>query len=214
VAGVDTVIHAASATTRPWRLHATDVRGTRRLLDAARQAGVRHFVYPSIVGMEGVAYPYFKYKMAAEDLVRSGGIEWSILRATQFHTLIDPFLKSFAMIPGLAPIPFGWQFQPVDPGEVAVRLVDVTCAQPAGMLADFGGPEARTFKSLAESWLAARGLRKHLVNAPIPASFSRQWTAGRMLCPDHAEGRTTWESYLESRYGRLKNAGSGAVTAD
>jgi uncharacterized protein YbjT (DUF2867 family) len=164
--------------------------------------------------MEGVSYPYFKYKLAAEDLVRSGGIEWSILRATQFHTLIDLFLKLFAVIPGLAPIPFGWQFQPVDPGDVAVRLVDVTCSEPAGMVPDFGGPEARTFKSLAESWLATRGLRRHLVNAPIPASFSRQWTEGRMLCPGHPEGRITWESYLESRYNRTSNAGSGVGTGE
>jgi nucleoside-diphosphate-sugar epimerase len=60
VAGVNASVHAASATTQLTKAQSIDVVGTRRLLAMAREAGVRHVVYVSIVGMEGIAYPYYK----------------------------------------------------------------------------------------------------------------------------------------------------------
>ncbi|HEY8633755.1 MAG TPA: NAD(P)H-binding protein [Candidatus Dormibacteraeota bacterium] len=198
--GMDAVVHAASAATQPLKLHATDVVGTRRVLAMAREAGVRHAVYISIVGIDGLAYPYYKYKVAAEAIVREGIVPWSILRATQFHTLIDTFLSAFSKLPALALVPFTWQFQPVDAGEVATRLVEVVTGEPRGMLPDFGGPEVRTFKSLAETWLKARGSGKRLVNLPLPFKFSRQFSEGRVLAPDHRDGATTFEQYIERRY--------------
>ena len=198
--GMDAVVHAASAATQPLKLHATDVVGTRRVLAMAHEAGVRHAVYISIVGIDGLAYPYYKYKVAAEAVVREGIVPWSILRATQFHTLIDTFLSAFSKLPALALVPFTWQFQPVDAGEVATRLVEVVTGEPRGMLPDFGGPEVRTFKSLAETWLKARGSGKRLVNLPLPFKFSRQFSEGRVLAPHHRYGATTFEQYIERRY--------------
>jgi uncharacterized protein YbjT (DUF2867 family) len=198
--GMDAVVHAASAATQPLKLHATDVVGTRRVLAMAREAGVRHAVYISIVGIDGVTYPYYRYKVAAEAVVRESIVPWSILRATQFHTLMDTFLSAFSKLPGLATVPFSWQFQPVDAAEVANRLVEVVTGEPRGMLSDFGGPEARTLKSLAESWLKARGSSKRLVNLPLPFKFSRQFSEGRVLAPDHRDGTTTFEQYLARRY--------------
>lgn len=202
VADMDVVIHAATAAAQPWRLRGTDVTGTRRILDAAKRAHVTHFVYPSIVGMDGVAYPYYGVKLAAERIVAEGPVPWSILRATQFHTLMEIFLGAFSRIPRLATVPFAWQFQPVDTRDVAMRLVEVATAKPAGRLQDFGGPEVRTFKSLAEPWLKARRLNKKLVNLPVPLKFSRQVAGGRLLCPDHHDGKTTFEQYLVRKYGR------------
>src|SRR6266705_5805849 len=45
LADMEVVVHAASATRSPTALRAVDVEGTRRLLTAARDAGIRHFVY-------------------------------------------------------------------------------------------------------------------------------------------------------------------------
>lgn len=202
VSDMDAIVHSATAAARPWRVNATDVAGTRRLLNAAKRARVKHFVYPSIVGMEGVTYPYYRAKLAAERIVAEGIVPWSTLRATQFHSLMEIFLRGFSMLPRLTAIPFGWQFQPVDEREVAARLVEVTASAPAGRLPDFGGPEIRTFKSLAESWLKARRLDKRLVNLAIPLRFSRQFAEGRLLSPDHMDGRTTFEQYLVRKYGR------------
>lgn len=200
VAGMDAIIHAASAASQPMKLRVTDVVGTRRLLAMAREEGLRHVVYISIVGMEGVAYPYYKTKLAAEAVVKENIVPWSILRATQFHPLMETFLGGFSALPLFATVPFKWKFQPIDPRDVATRLVEVVTHEPAGMLPDFGGPEERNFWSIAESWLRARKLNKRLINLPIPFKFSRQFAEGRLLCPEHKDGKITFEQYLEEKY--------------
>jgi uncharacterized protein YbjT (DUF2867 family) len=200
VKDIDAIVHAASDAAAPQRYRATDVLGTRRLVAMAREAGVGHVVYISIVGIEGVAFPYYKAKLAAEAVMRENIVPWSILRATQFHTLMELFLDAMSKLPRLATVPFGWQFQPVDPSEVAARAVEVVTGKPAGMLEDFGGPEVRDFKSLATSWLAMRKPDKRLVNLQLPFKFSHQFASGRLLCPDHCAGTITFEQYLARRY--------------
>ena len=200
VKDVDAIIHAASDAVNPRKYQATDVLGTRRLLAMAREARVRHVVYVSIVGMKGVPYPYYTSKLAAEAVMRENIVPWSIQRATQFHTLMDIFLDAMSKLPGLATVPFKWQFQPVDTTDVAARLVEVVNAEPAGMLTDFGGPEVRDFKSLATSWLKTRKPNKRLINLWLPFKFSRAWADGRLLCPEHREGTITFEQYLARRY--------------
>jgi uncharacterized protein YbjT (DUF2867 family) len=200
VTGMDAVIHAATASAQVTKLRATDVAGTRRLLAVAREAGVKHVVYPSIVGMEGVTFPYYRYKLKAEAIVEENTVPWSILRATQFHQLMETFLSAFAKLPFIATVPFKWQFQPVDPSEVAARLVAAVRKDPAGRLPDFGGPEVRDFKSIAESWLGAHKVNKRLVNLPLPFKFSRQFAEGRLLCPEHRDGKITFEHYLQEKY--------------
>jgi uncharacterized protein YbjT (DUF2867 family) len=201
LSGMDAIIHAASATTKVLNGRATDVMGTRRLLTLARDAKIRHMVFVSIVGIDGVAYPYYKTKVAAEAVVRENITPWSILRATQFHSLIEFFLGVFCRLPGLATVPSSMQFQPVDPREVATRLVEVIQHEPGGLLPDFGGPEVRDFKSLAQSWLAARKSKRRLVNLWLPFKFSRQVAEGRLLCPEHKDGTITFEQYLAEKYG-------------
>jgi uncharacterized protein YbjT (DUF2867 family) len=201
VAGMEAIVHAGSATTELSRQKATDVGGTRRLLEVARAAGVGHVVYVSIVGMEGVAYPYYRSKLGAEAIVKEGLVPWTILRATQFHALMEVFLGFFARVPGLMPVPYRWQFQPVDEREVAARLAELAVGRPAGAVPDFGGPEVRDFKSIAESWRRARGIRKPMVNLPLPFGFSRQWASGSLLSPDHRDGKVSFEQYLERRHG-------------
>lgn len=197
--GIDSVIHAAT-TARESLSGAPDVKGTRRLIEAARKVGVKHLVYVSIVGIDGVAYPYYRTKLACEALVRDGGVPWSILRATQFHELMEVFLTRFSRIPRLLAAPLGWQFQPVDSDEVARRLVGTLLAGPAAMLPDFGGPEILRFDAIARAWLLARKDARKLVNLPLPFAFSRQFADGRLLCPDHRDGTMTFEQYLAERY--------------
>ncbi len=200
VKDIDAIVHTASDAVSPRKYQATDVLGTRRLLAMAREAGVRHVVYISIVGIEGVAFPYYKSKLAAEAVMRENIVPWSILRATQFHSLMELFLDATSRLPRLAIVPFKWRFQPVDPTEVAARLVDIAAGRPAGMQPDFGGPEVREFKSLATSWLAIRKPDKRLVNLWLPFKFSRQFAAGLVLCPEHRDGTITFEQYLARRY--------------
>jgi uncharacterized protein YbjT (DUF2867 family) len=200
VAGMDSIVHAASATREPRAGRAVDVRGTRRLLTLAREARIQHVVYVSIVGINWVSFPYYRTKLAAESVVREDIVPWSIIRSTQFHSFMELRLSAFSRLPGVTAIPFRWQFQPVDEREAARRVVDAVLDKPAGLLPDFGGPEVRDFKSIAQSWLRARRSKRRLVNLWLPLRGSRQVAKGYLTCPDHRDGHTTFEQYLAEKY--------------
>src|SRR6188508_2560711 len=58
---------------------------TRNLLEHAAAAGVKHYVALSVVGTDRIPdSPYLRAKNAQESLVKSGGIPYSIVHATQF----------------------------------------------------------------------------------------------------------------------------------
>lgn len=200
LAGMDAVIHAASATRQPVRGRSTDVLGTRRLLGLARNAHLKHVVYVSIVGIDESTFPYHRTKLKTEAVVKEDIVPWSILRATQFHDLVEILLHGFSRMPAIVPVPRAWQLQPVDSKEVAQKLVDVVLGEPGGMLSDFGGPEVRTFESLAQAWLIARKDNRRLVDLKLPFKFSRQFAKGTLTCPDHKEGKITFDQHLFERY--------------
>ncbi len=200
VAGMDAIVHAASATRELWRGRSVDVRGTRRLLAMAHKANIRHFVYVSIVGIDGVGYPYYKTKLATEAEVRKNVVPWSILRATQFHDFVELLLGGFARMPGLIAVPYSWQLQPVDANEVAHRVVDVVLGAPGGLLPDFGGPEIHDMKSLAQSWLTARKDGRRMIDLRLPLKFSRHIAEGGLTAPEHRDGRVTFDQHLAEKY--------------
>jgi uncharacterized protein YbjT (DUF2867 family) len=201
VAGCDTVVHLATGVRGLYRaIHAVDVVGTQRLLEHAARAGVRHMVYISIVGVDRIPFPYYRAKLEAERLIQrqaAGG--WSILRATQFHDLVDLYFRALRWLPVL-PIPKATPCQPVDAGEVAERLRAVVLGGPAGRLADFGGPHVMGSDELAQAWLVATGTRRQLVALPLPGRVAAGFRAGLHTSLEHRDGRVSWQEWLARTY--------------
>src|SRR5215831_18613913 len=100
VQGMDVVVHLAGKGN--WQV---DFEGTRRLVNAARQVGVSHLVFISVVGIDRVPWAGGKAKLASEDLISHSGIPWSILRATQFDYGIDLLLQILTKLPLVALVP-------------------------------------------------------------------------------------------------------------
>src|SRR5690242_13663709 len=62
---------------------------TRNLLAAEKAAGVGHHVALSVVGADRMPTSgYMRAKVAQEGLIRSGGVPYTILRATQFFEFL------------------------------------------------------------------------------------------------------------------------------
>ena len=199
VAGCGTVIHAA---TNLRRARETEVEGARHVAEAARTVGA-HVIYVSIVGVDRHRLPYYKAKWEAEKVVERSGARWSILRATQFHDLLDRMLGM-----RVVPLPHRTRFQPVHGGDVADALVDLVEAGPRGRAPDVGGPQVLTIKELNEIRRSTTGKRAALV--PVPAVwFIRDFVDGRHLCPDRAVGKVSWEEWL--RYCAAGNRSSDAT---
>lgn len=203
VAGADVIVHAASSPFR--RTEAVDVQGTERLLGQARGVGVSHFLYVSIVGIDRIPLGYYKRKLAAEARVEQAGVPWSILRATQFHTLIDMQLRALLRFP-LGLVPTDFRFQPIDPGEVADRLAEYAAREPAGRLPDLGGPEVQTLGELARAWAEIRGLRRRIMRLPLPGNVAAGFRQGFNTTPEGKYGQVTWADWVSGRYGPRSQA--------
>jgi uncharacterized protein YbjT (DUF2867 family) len=190
--GVDTVVHTA---TSPRMSAAVEVNGTANVVAEAKRVGA-HVIYISIVGVDTMRFGYYRSKHEAEKVVESGGARWTIQRATQFHDLLDRFLGWH-----LFPVTAHLRFQPVDTGDVSVRLADLVEAGPSGRAEDMGGPAVVPLRQLAAARRRITGSATLLV--PVPAvGVLREYDQGRHLCPDHPVGRLTWEEWLEARSGR------------
>ena len=103
--GVDVVVNAANGNRKVM------VDGTARLLRAAKEAEVRHYVGVSIVGIDRVGIRYYKAKLAQEELIQRSGVPWTVVRATQFHPFVA---RTFAASAKLGIVPcLKFPMQPV-----------------------------------------------------------------------------------------------------
>src|SRR5262244_231214 len=67
----------------------------RNLLAAEAAAGLRHHVALSIVGADRLPDSgYMRAKVAQENLIKSSGIPYTILRSTQFFEFVDGIVKA------------------------------------------------------------------------------------------------------------------------
>lgn len=172
VADTDAIVHLASAAHKP-NTRRVDVDGTRRLLEAAEQAGTGHLLYVSIVGADRLPTRYMRFKHDAERAVMAGGVGWSILRATPFPEFTDRVLRAASRL-GLIIVPARTPWQTADTGEVADRITAMIDQGPSRAIEDFDGPEIRPFEEFARTWLRARRMRRPILRAVA----ARQCLAG------------------------------------
>jgi uncharacterized protein YbjT (DUF2867 family) len=128
---------------------------TTNLLEAARDAGVRHVIALSVVGTDRLqASGYFRAKLAQEQLIAAVGIPYTIVRSTQFFeflsTIADGYTRDGAVyLPAIA-------LQPVAAADVSALLAEIATAAPAGGIIEVAGPERAPLAEFTVSWLGAR----------------------------------------------------------
>jgi uncharacterized protein YbjT (DUF2867 family) len=202
VEGTEIIVHCAGSSKG-------DEDKARHLVRAASRAGARHLVYISVVGADRIPvasgidramFGYFAAKLAAEQVIAESGLPWTTLRATQFHDLTLLTVRQLARLP-VIPVPAGWRFQPIDAGEVAARLVELSLGTPAGLVPDIAGPRVYELADLVRSYLRARGKHRPILPVRLPGRAARAFRAGANLAPDRAVGRRTWEDFLADELG-------------
>ncbi len=200
VDGVETIVHCAGSPKG-------DEDKTRNLVRAASRTAAPHLVYISVVGAERVPvvsrvdramFGYFAAKRAAERIVEDSGLPWTTLRATQFHDFILMTAKQMAKLP-VIPVPAGVRFQPIDAGEVATRLVELSLGKPSGRVPDIAGPRVYGMNELLRSYLQASHRHRLIMPVRLPGRAARAYRAGANLAPQQAVGHRTWEDFLAER---------------
>jgi uncharacterized protein YbjT (DUF2867 family) len=198
--GIGTIVHCAGSSKG-------DEGKARNLVRAASRSGARHLVYISVVGADRIPvvsgldrtmFGYFASKRAAENVVAGSGLPWTTLRATQFHDLMLTVAQQLAKLP-VMPVPAGVRYQPIDAGEVAARLVELSLGKPSGLVPDIGGPRVYESTELLRSYLRASHRHRLLMPVRLPGKAARAVRAGANLAPEQAVGHRTWEDFLAER---------------
>ncbi|MEV4284400.1 NAD(P)H-binding protein [Nonomuraea bangladeshensis] len=193
LAGVDAVAHLATSGRRGRG--AADIPGTRRLVVAAREAGVGHLLLTSMVGADRAPVGYLGYKLEAERLVAAGGLGWTVLRSTPFQQWLHRRLRDYAALPVL-PVDPTVLMQPVHTGEVAARAAELIGGEPLGTAVEFGGPEVLDHALLARTWCRLRGLRRLCLPMRFPGRLYAAQRAGELTTDATPSGTITWDDYL------------------
>lgn len=191
--GVHTVIHLASGA-RSFN-YTTDTMGTRNLIRAAKEAGVRHLMYVSIVGVDRIPFRYYRKKLVAENFVRQSGLPFTILRATQFHEFIDE-LFSRGRIGRWLVIPTSFKVQPISTDTVSGELARLVREGPQGKIVEIGGPEVTTLGEMARVWMERCGVPGRILPLPSFGRMAAGFKKGHNTCALPESDECGWEWWL------------------
>lgn len=150
------------------------VEGTRRVLAAARQAGVGRVVHMSAIGARDAraATPYHRTKWEAEELVRGSGLSYAIFRPSIISGPESVPIRTLARLHRWSPVVpmFGdGQFatQPVWIEDVALAFA--LAAENGRFTGAFelGGPAPMTYAAFVRAIGRAAGHPRPLVHLPL-----------------------------------------------
>ena len=140
----------------------------RNLLAAEKTAGVKHHVALSVVGTDrltgsgaGSLSGYFRAKMAQENLIKTSGIPFTIVHATQFFE----FVKGIAQSGGagstlrLSSV----LMQPMVSDDVAAAMADVALGEPVNGMIEIAGPDQIRQDELVRQYLSETGDARQVV---------------------------------------------------
>lgn len=141
------------------------VKGGRNLLAAEAAAGVSHHVALSVVGTDRLPESgYFRAKLAQEDLIKSSGIPFTILRATQFFEFVGA-IADFATDGQTVHLPPA-MMQPILAEDVSAALARIAVAEPANSIIEIAGPEPIRMDELIRQYLIAHADPRQVITDP------------------------------------------------
>ncbi len=197
LADADVVVHAA---THP-RFRKVDLDGTRRIVRILlERSQPPHVIYVSIVGVDHSPFPYYRAKYACELVLERSGLPVTVVRATQFHTLVRGLGQLGARGP-IAVVPSGLAFQSCDHRWVADELAALVPAdRPLGYrrTSDLAGPDRTTIGEVIQLAREAAGKgHSRLVTLPAVGGILKSFAAGSNLPgPDAKIGGVGYRDWL------------------
>ena len=178
LAGADAVIDTTNvASSRAQASREFFEATSRTLMRAAQQAGVRHIVALSIIGIDRVPFGYYQGKLRQEEVLRESRVPVSILRAAQFHEFPEQYLARWA---GPLVVVPRWRTQPAAAREVGTALARLATGVPVPM-SEFAGPREELMADLLRQVIHARGARRLVTAVRLPGAAGRAMADGGSL---------------------------------
>jgi nucleoside-diphosphate-sugar epimerase len=164
--------------------HTTAVDNTKRLIDAARRAGVRRMVHTSIANPTASHLSYYRGKAELEEAVRSSGLSYAIVRPTLLFGEGDVLINNIAWLLRHLPV-FGipgdgrYRLQPMHVRDHAALMVE-TGLQSTDQVVDSAGPDIFTFEELVKVLRDAMGVHTVVLHMPPALAMLGATVAGRL----------------------------------
>ncbi|HEX6658603.1 MAG TPA: NAD(P)H-binding protein [Ilumatobacter sp.] len=154
------------------------------LVEAARAAGVAHYVALSIVGVDGLPDSgYFRAKVTQEKVITESGMPYTIVRATQFAEFTDAITESLT-VADMVRVPDAL-IQPIPADAVAAAVAQAAAGEPRNGIVNIGGPQKVTFEHMARDALARKGDNtKTVVVDPDARYYGAALATGSLVTPD------------------------------
>ena len=174
--GLDAVIHLVGIISEVGANTFENVHtlGTKNIVAAAQQAGVRRFIHMSALGTRPNAIArYHKSKWAAEEIIRGSGLDYTIFRPSIIYGPRDMFVNLFAkmsrLLPVLPVIGSGQsKLQPVPVADVATCFVRALSEPKSiGQTYDLCGGEALSFEQVLDAILQVTGRKRWKLHLPL-----------------------------------------------
>jgi uncharacterized protein YbjT (DUF2867 family) len=174
--GTERVVHLVGIIQQTARstFPSVHVDGTRNMLEAARKAGVRHFIHQSALGTRpGARSAYHKTKWEAEELVRASGIPFTIFRPSLIYGPGDQFTIRLSEMIRLSPVlpvigSGKSRVQPIFVGDVVACIVQAATSDCCfNEMYELGGPEQMTYEEVTAAIAAAMGVRRPTLHMPL-----------------------------------------------
>ncbi|MGO4449781.1 SDR family oxidoreductase [Phyllobacterium sp. TAF24] len=132
--------------------------------------GIHHHIALSVVGTDRLQESgYFRAKLVQETLIKSAGVPYTIVRATQFFEFLDSII-SFSFVENAIRLPAA-AFQPIAAGDVAAALEEVVLGEPVNGTVEIAGPDRGTLTGIVESYLRATGDTRSIMTDPNAPYF-------------------------------------------
>ena len=165
-----------------------NVEGTRNVLKAAEDAGVRRFVHMSAIGaQENPEMRYLYSKWVAEQLVFSSGIPYTILRPSLLFGEGDEFMNALAGLIRTMPIVpvLGNgknEFQPVSVDDVA-RCVANAVDNPRlrNRRVEIGGPQRLTYDQVVDEVAFTMNSKRWKLHIPVALMRFPVWLTEKLF---------------------------------
>ena len=164
--------------------HTIAVDNTKRLIEAARHAGVRRIVHTSIANPTASTLSYYRGKAELEEVVRSSGLSYAIVRPTLLFGEGDVLINNIAWLLRHLPV-FGipgdgrYRLQPMHVRDHAALLVQ-TGLTSTNQIVDSAGPDIFTFEELVHLLRQALGLHTLVLHMPPALAMVGANVAGRL----------------------------------
>lgn len=174
------------------------VENTRKLVHAAKAAGVKRIVHISIANPSpNSPLPYYWGKAANEKAVMDSGLSYAILRPTVLVGKEDILINNIAFLLRRFPIFFvpghgSYGIQPVYVEDLADLAVEAVYRKDNYVI-DAVGPDSYTFKELVQLIGGKIGAQRPVISVPprlalLAAQFLSLFVGDVILTPEEVDG--------------------------